>query len=100
MDIEIGQAGLWFQRDILGSQDTLVRGCGGIISFDELFVHMFFGEQFENWLEEVGVETQVLVDGLQEEVAEWFNALDCSSSKGARQRLSWVRIPSSPVRSK
>jgi len=27
---------------------------------------MFFGDQIENWLEEVGVEAQVLVDALQE----------------------------------
>ena len=55
MDIQVGQAGLGFERDVFGGQDPLVRSSGCIIAFDELFVHVFFRDQFEDWLEEVGI---------------------------------------------
>ena len=64
LDIQIGQAGFGFKRDILESHDLLVRGssrimvadCATIIAFDHLFVHVFFGDQFQDRLEEVEVE--------------------------------------------
>jgi hypothetical protein len=52
------------QGNFLGVKDTLERGGGSIIAFDDLFVHMLFGDQFEDRLEEVGVEAQVLVEAV------------------------------------
>jgi len=55
LDIPVSQAGLGFKQDILGRQDPLARRSSRIIAFDDHFVHVFFGDQFEDGLEEVGV---------------------------------------------
>ena len=66
MDILVGQAGFAIRGDVSRFQDTLIGGSGRIISFDGLIVHPSFGDQFEDRLEEVEVEAQVLVDTLEE----------------------------------
>jgi len=51
LDIQVGQAGFGFKGDLLGSQNPLERGRGGIIVFDHLFDHLIFGDEFEDGLE-------------------------------------------------
>jgi hypothetical protein len=67
MDVLVGQAGFAIRGDISGCLDTLIGGSGRIISFDGLIVHPPFGDQFEDRLEEIEVEAQVLVDTLEEQ---------------------------------
>ena len=58
----------------MSGQDTLKRGSGRIIAFDEFFVHVFFRYQFEDGLEEVGIEAQVGIDALEKQ--EFFFGLE------------------------
>jgi hypothetical protein len=64
LDIQVGETGLDFDGNVVGSQDTLERGSSLIISFEEFVVHVLLGDQFQNWLEAVGVQAQVRIDTL------------------------------------
>jgi hypothetical protein len=53
LDIQIGQAGFGIERDILGSQNRLIRHGPRITTSIDWFFYMIFGDQDEHWLAEV-----------------------------------------------
>ena len=57
LDIEMGEPGFGFERNVFAFEDTLVRSLGDIIPLDGFVANPFFGNQLERGLKEVDVES-------------------------------------------
>ena len=66
LQILVAQAGLHGQVHLIGAQHSLIGRSCFIIPFDRLFANLLFTNQLQDWLEEVDVQTQVIVDAVQE----------------------------------
>ena len=56
LDIEMGEPGFGFYRNVMAIEDPLIRGLGGIIPLAGFVANPFFGNQLEGWLKGVDVE--------------------------------------------
>jgi len=50
------------QRNIFAFHHALIRGFGSIILANDFVANAFFGNEFEDGLEEVDIQAQILVD--------------------------------------
>jgi hypothetical protein len=57
LNIEMGEPGFGFQRNVFAFEDSLVGGLSSIIPLEGFVANPFFGNQLERGLKEVDVET-------------------------------------------